>query len=166
MPTSQLPQARRQQVSRHPDNTLEQIRIFMHKGKSTHNQQDYHSASGHFVKALELIKQLIELRPLVGHQRFLSLKIAASHNLCLSLSALGKLQKAEHVLKDLHQSLLKLCLAPAVPKSLRITALGALDNSLFALTSNLGLQGKVDQLYHVINETDHVAELAANQILH
>ncbi len=166
MPTSQLPQARRQQVSRHPDNTLEQIRIFMHKGKSTHNQQDYHSASGHFVKALELIKQLIELRPLVGNQRFLSLKIAASHNLCLSLSALGKLQKAEHVLKDLHQSLLKLCLAPAVPKSLRITALGALDNSLFALTSNLGLQGKVDQLYHVINETDHVAELAANQILH
>tara|TARA_B100000446_G_scaffold17910_1_gene15035 strand:+ start:521 stop:1021 length:501 start_codon:yes stop_codon:yes gene_type:complete len=166
MPTSQLPQARRQQISRHPDNALEQIRIFMHKGKSSHNRQDYHSASGHFVKALELIKQLIELRPLVGNQRFLSLKIAASHNLCLSLSALGKLQKAEHVLKELHQSLLKLCLAPAIPKYLRISALGALDNSLFALTSNLGLQGKVDQLYHVISETDHVAELAAEQLLH
>ncbi len=166
MPTSLLPQARRQQISRQPKVTLEQIRISMHKGKSNHNQQEYLSASEHFINALELTKQLIELRPLVGNQRFLSLKIAASHNLCLSLSALGKLQKAEHVLKELHQSLLKLCLAPAVPKSLRITALGALDNSLFALTSNLGLQGKVDQLYHVISETDNVAELAAHQILH
>jgi len=44
--------------------------------------------------------------------------------------------------------------------------LGALDNSLFSLTSNLGLQGKVDQLYRVISETDHVAELTATQILH
>jgi hypothetical protein len=160
------PKSYRKQISSHPATALNDFKSLMHQGKQTHNQQNYQSACSHFTQALSLVKQLIDLRPLKGHQYYLTLRIAATHNLCLSLSALGQLANAENILKDLHQSLLKICLAPAVPKPLRITALGALDNSLFSLTSNLGSQGKVDQLYRVISETDRVAELTATQILH
>ncbi len=166
MPLPQLSESRRQQISACPNDALNDFKHLMRKGRNTHNQQDYQSACNYFKQALVLVKQLIDLRPLQGHQSYLTLKIAATHNFSLSLSALGQLANAEWVLKELHQSLLKICLAPAVPKSLRITALGALDNSLFALTSNLGCQGKVDQLYRVISETDQVAELAATQLLH
>lgn len=166
MPLPRLSESRRQQISAHPTAALNDFKSLMRKGRSTHNRQDYKSACQYFKQALVLVKQLIDLRPLQGHQNYLTLKIAATHNFSLSLSALGQLANAEWILKELHQSLLKICLAPAVPKNLRITALGALDNSLFALTSNLGTQGKVDQLYRVISETDQVAELAATQILH
>jgi len=166
MPLPLLSQNRRKQISDHPSAALNDFKNLMRQGKQTHNQHNYKSACTYFRRALSLVKQLIDLRPLKGHQHYLILKIAATHNLSLSFSALGQLSNAEDILKDLHQSLLKICLAPAVPKPLRITALGALDNSLFSLTSNLGLQGKVDQLYRVISETDHVAELTATQILH
>ncbi len=166
MSLPQLSESRRQQISAQPNEALNDFKRLMRQGRSTHNQRDYKSACDYFKQALTLVKQLIDLRPLQGHQNYLTLKIAATHNFSLSLSALGQLANAEWVLKELHQSLLKICLAPAVPKSLRITALGALDNSLFALTSNLGSQGKVDQLYRVISETDQVAELAATQVLH
>lgn len=156
----------RQEISRSPQQALQQFKQCMSSGKLHHNNREFKQACQRFSQALNVSQLLIDLKPLQGSQNYLSLKIAASHNLSASFSALGQLANASRVLEELHQSLLKLCLAPAVSRALRIKALGALDNSLFSLTSNLGLEGKVDQLYTVISETDRVAELAAAQLLH
>lgn len=156
----------RQQISASPQHAVDHYKQQMLQGKQLHNKRAFKKACGAFSLALQVAQQLIDLRPLEGTQNYIQLKIAASHNLSASFSALGQLSNASQVLEDLHQSLLKVCLAPAVPRQLRIIALGALDNSLFSLTSSLGAQGRVDQLYRVISETDRVAELAAVQLLH
>ncbi|GAB3099468.1 hypothetical protein G8770_03295 [Aestuariicella hydrocarbonica] len=156
----------RQQIARSPEKALSLIQQCMHTGKLYHNNRDFTQACHHFSQALGISQLLIDLRPLQGNHNYLPLKIAASHNLSASFSALGKLTQARHVLEELHASLIQLCLAPSISRGIRVTALGALDNSLFSITSLLGLEGKVDQLYKVISETDQAAELAAAQLLH
>lgn len=156
----------RQQVSHSPLQAINYVKQCMNCGTAHHNNRNYHQACRHFSQALEISQLLIDLKPLEGSQNYLSLKIAAAHNLATSYAALGQLADAGETLTDLHHSLLKLCLAPAIPRSLRLTALGALDNSLFSLTSNLGSRGKIDQLYQIIDQTDQAAELAAAQLLH
>ena len=166
LPNSPLPAQHRRKLAEEPQLALNDFKILMREGRQQHNTGNFKTARNHFQAALQLVNQLIDLNPLQGNLQYLPLKIAASHNLSISLSSLGQLGNAQLVLEELHRVLLKLCLAPAVTKQLRITALGALDNSLFSLTSVMGLRGKVDQLYRVINETDQVAELAASQLLH
>lgn len=156
----------RQQVSRSPVEAVNYFKQCMSSGALHHNNCNYHQACRYFFQALEISELLIDLKPLEGNQSYLSLRIAAAHSLAASYSALGQLADAGETLSELHQSLLKLCLAPSISRSLRLTALGALDNSLFSLTSNLGARGKIDQLYQIIDQTDEVAELAAAQLLH
>lgn len=156
----------RQQVTHSPLQAINYFKQCMSSGTLHHNNRNYHQACRHFSQALEISQLLIDLKPLEGSQSYLPLKIAAAHSLAAAYSSLGQLADAGETLAELHYALLKLCLAPSIPRSLRLIALGALDNSLFSLTSNLGARGKIDQLYQIINETDQVAELAAAQILH
>lgn len=156
----------RQQVSRSPLQAVNFVKQCMTSGAVHHNNRNYHQACRHFSQALAISELLIDLKPLEGSQSYLSLRIAAAHSLAASYSALGQLADAGETLTELHQSLLKLCLAPSISRSLRLTALGALDNSLFSLTCNLGARGKIDQLYQIIHQTNAVAELAATQLLH
>ena len=156
----------RQNLLEHPLQALSTYKTLMNQGARHHNEHDYRRASQCFNGAKAIIL-LLNLRPSrEDAERLLQLKVACFHNLAASLTAMGQIQEAEQQLTTLHQSLLQICLGQAIARGLRVCALGALDNSLFTLTSCLGGQGKVDQLYKIIANTEQTAELAAAQLLH
>ncbi len=152
--------------TRHPGSALTEFRSHMSTGRDHHNRQQFALAAREFNQARLISQHLIDVDPLPGYQCYLKLKVASCHNLAAAFSGMGKLQHAEAVIRELHQSLLSLCRSEQIPRSLRAHALGALDNALFALTSLLGQQGKLCQLFEVIEETDRTAEQASMQMMH
>lgn len=151
--------------SSHTKYALRDYQELMRRGAHHHNEKSYQSASQYFQGAKNIIQQLFDMGIHQGEQ-LLRLKVACYHNLSAAYTAQGKHQQAEQELRELHQTLMQLCTARSIARNLRVAALGALDNSLFNLTSCLGLQGKLDALFAIITYTEQTAEIAAEQLLH
>ncbi len=161
-----LPNQVRERYFDHPSSAIQDFRQHMTTGIHYHNQKQFSDAITEFQAATLISQLLIEKEPLVGYRCYLKLKIAVAHNLSASYAALGQLHHAEDILRELHESLLCICQSHDVSRHLRTEALGALDNSLFALTNVLSIQGKLCDLFAIIEATDRQANVAVQELLH
>lgn len=144
----------------------------MQMGARAHQEKRFEDALRLFGSAAEVASLTLELdeqpNQTSGTARESPVErlVAANHNLSASLCAQQQTLAAEQVLTQLHSQVMALCLSNNVQRPLRIDALACLETTLFSLSAHLGHQGKVDTLHSIIEETERVAEQAAQTLFH
>jgi|GEM_PF-1697690 len=166
-----LCQKHRSQIQHKHINAGSLWRDLMHMGAHAHQEKRFKDAIHLFGAAAEVANMTLEQAPTdssgsASQESPVEQLVAATHNLSASLCAQQQALAAEQVLTQLHSQVMALCLNSNAARAQRVDALASLETTLFSLTSHLGYQGKVDALHSIIEETERVAEQAAQELFH